>query len=217
MNSIEQEKNLIVMMMKLISQQFGDHTEIVLHDWSRGYEHSISAIENGQVTGRKVGECGSNLGLEILRGTKSGDINCNYVTRTKDGRVLRSSTLYLKNDAGEAIGALCINTDITDLLSLQETVGHMIPQGLITKESEEFFATDVDDLLNYMIGESLKLVNKPVADMSKEDKMRALCYLDEKGALLISKSGNKICQALEISKFTLYNYLDQIRDKPVLG
>ena len=217
MNSIEQEKILIASIMKLISQQFGDHTEIVLHDWSRGYEHSISAIENGHVTGRKIGECGSNLGLEILRGTKAGDINCNYVTRTKDGRVLRSSTLYLKNDAGEAVGALCINTDITDLLSLQETVGHMIPQGLITKESEEFFATDVDELLNYMIGESLKLVDKPVADMTKEDKMRALCYLDEKGALLISKSGNKICQALEISKFTLYNYLDQIREKPVLG
>ena len=47
--------------------------------------------------------------------------------------------------------------------------------------------------------------------MSKEDKMRALRFLDEKGALLITKSGTRICKFLGISKFTLYNYLDELR------
>ncbi len=52
-----------------------------------------------------------------------------------------------------------------------------------------------------------------MSEMTKEDKMQALRYLDRKGALLISKSSSKICQVLEISKFTLYNYLDEIRER----
>ena len=37
--------------------------------------------------------------------------------------------------------------------------------------------------------------------------------MDQKGALLITKSGPKICRYLGISKFTLYNYLDEIHSE----
>ena len=162
MKSINSENDLLKSIMKLIARQFGDKCEIVLHDWSEGYDKSIVAIENGHVSGRKVGDPGSNLGLEVMRGSSDGTSQYNYVTRTKDGKTLRSSSLYLTNDEGEKIGALCINFDISDILS-------------------------------------------------KEDKMRALRFLDEKGALLITKSGTRICKFLGISKFTLYNYLDELR------
>jgi len=35
--------------------------------------------------------------------------------------------------------------------------------------------------------------------------------LDKKGVFLITKAGERICDALSISKFTLYNYLDILR------
>jgi predicted transcriptional regulator YheO len=54
-------------------------------------------------------------------------------------------------------------------------------------------------------------VGKPVALMSKEDKVRAIGFLDESGAFLITKSGQKVCQYFGISKYTLYSYLDDIR------
>ena len=43
--------------------------------------------------------------------------------------------------------------------------------------------------------------------------MKVLRFLDDRGAFLISKSSTKICQILEISKFTLYNYLDEVRER----
>jgi predicted transcriptional regulator YheO len=46
--------------------------------------------------------------------------------------------------------------------------------------------------------------------MSKEDKIKVVEFLDKKGAFLITKSGDKVCRYLDISKFTLYNYLDEI-------
>ena len=79
------------------------------------------------------------------------------------------------------------------------------------KAREEHFATDVNDLLEYLLAESVRVIGKPVEDMTKEDKQKALKYLDEKGALLITKSGSKICKFFGISKFTMYNYLEEVR------
>ena len=55
--------------VNLIEQQFGRHCEVVLHDLSKPYDHTIIDIRNGHLTGRTIGDCGSNLGLEMIRGT----------------------------------------------------------------------------------------------------------------------------------------------------
>lgn len=50
-----------------------------------------------------------------------------------------------------------------------------------------------------------------VALMTKEEKVRAIRYLNDTGAFLITKSGPKVCKYFGISKYTLYNYLDEAR------
>ena len=44
--------------------------------------------------------------------------------------------------------------------------------------------------------------------MNKDDKVRASQFLNKSGALLITKSGDKIAKHFGISKYTLYSYLD---------
>lgn len=197
--------------MRLISQEFGKNCEVVLHDWEQNYDRTIVAIENGHVTGRKIGDCGSNLGLEVMRGTTDGSSQVNYVTKTKEDRLLRSSTLYIKDRDGKPLGALCINFDITDILAANEVLKDIAT--LEEGKEEEHFASDVNELLDYLLSQSEVIVGKKAGDMTKEDKMKALKYLDEKGALLITKSGSKICKYFGVSKFTLYNYLEEIREK----
>ncbi len=210
MKSIEEQLPLLRSIMTLIARQFGENCEVVLHDWSKGYEKSIIAIENGHVTNRKVGDCGSNLGLTVMSGVTDELSEFNYITKTKDGKTIRSSTIYLTDDSNKPIGALCINYDITDVVDMQDIVESLIMVN--NKEVNEIFANDVNELLDFLINESLEIVGKPVSEMNKEDKMKALKYLDEKGAFLITKSGKKICKYLDISNFTLYNYLDEIRN-----
>ena len=53
-----------------------------------------------------------------------------------------------------------------------------------------------------------ELVGKPVALMTKDDKVKAIRYLSKSGALMITKSGDKIAKHFGISKYTLYSYLD---------
>ena len=68
----------------------------------------------------------------------------------------------------------------------------------------------MNQLLDALLKKAQDEVGKPVAYMSREEKVRVVEYLDRKGAFLITRSGSRICSFLDISKFTLYSYLDEI-------
>ena len=64
------------------------------------------------------------------------------------------------------------------------------------------------NLLDHLIEESVALVGKPVPLMNKEDKVTAIQFLNDAGAFLITKSGDKVANYFGISKYTLYSYID---------
>lgn len=213
MESVKDELPLLASMMKGIAAQFGPNCEVVLHDLTKGYESTIVLIENGHVTNRKVGDCGSNLGLEVLRGqTDEGD-RYNYITQTVDGKVLRSSSIYLKNSKNEVIGSVCINLDISELMMAENAIKSLTMHN-VEEKVDEVFVSDVSELLDHLLKECQKEIGKPVSHMTKDEKKNAIGYLDEKGAFLVKKAGDKVCSFFGISKFTLYNYLDEIRSSP---
>ena len=90
---------------------------MVVHDLATNDpERSIVAIENGHVTGRKVGDGPSHVVLEALRGNPEQlHDHLSYLTRTKDGKILKSTTIYIRDDDGAPIGIFGINYDITHL------------------------------------------------------------------------------------------------------
>ncbi|MCD9025868.1 helix-turn-helix transcriptional regulator [Cohnella silvisoli] len=207
MESIQHEMAFFQSLVKGIAAQFGENCEVVLHDLTRPYESTIVAIENGHITGRKTGDPGTNLGLELLKGTVKDGNRFNYMTQTKDGRILRSTSLYIHDASGKPIGSLCMNFDITDLKMAEQSLKSLINFGT-NDEVKETFVSNVNDLLDTLIQQTQEIVGKPVALMSKEDKMKFISLLDEKGAFLIKKSGEKVCAYLNISKFSLYSYMD---------
>ena len=198
---------------KGIAQQFGPNCEVVVHDLiSNDAESSIVAIENGHVTGRKVGDGPSHVVLEALNSdrTKLKD-HVAYLTRTKDGKILKSSTIYVRDDDGEAIGIFAINYDITLMLAMEENLKQFTATDQDQREPERI-SRNVGDLLDELIEQSVKIVGKPVALMTKEDKVKAIQFLNETGAFLITKSGDKVCRFFGISKYTLYSYIDEAKE-----
>ena len=212
-----ESQRLLESVMKLIAAQFGPDCEVVLHDWSKDYESTIVAIENGHVSGRKVGDGGSNLGLEVMRGTTDGSTLLNYITQTQDGRMLRQSSPNMTDEKGNKLGALCINLDVTEYIMMQHRLSGVTLFPCVRpgeqEVSKEFFTNDVSELLDYLMKEGTEQLGKAPEEMTKEEKKQVISYLDQKGALLITKSGPKICRYLGISKFTLYNYLDEIHSE----
>lgn len=189
-----------------ITGHFGENCEVVIHDLTEDEEHTIIYIENGHVTGRKVGDGPSHIVLESLN-KKPEELKdrINYLTETEDGRILKSSTIYIRDNDNKVIGIFSINYDITNYIMMDYALKSLIGTN---DEKPEKIMKDVSGLLEDLIEQSVRLVNKPVSQMNREDKIKAVRFLQDKGAFLITKSGDKISKYFGISKFTLYNYID---------
>ncbi len=191
-----------------IAAQFGSDCEVVVHDLSRDPECSIVFIANGHVSGRKMGDGASTVVMEQLRtrDPEPKDHLC-YLTKTPDGKILKSSTVYIRDQDGKVSAILAINYDISRLL----VAGRAVQDLISTREeapAEPEKITNVSDLLDELIQQSVALVGKPAALMGKEDKVRAIQFLSQNGAFLITKSGDKVAKYFGISKYTLYSYID---------
>ena len=196
-----------------IARQFGKDCEVCIHDLSvKDLEHTIIFIINGHVSGRKIGDGASKVVLETLEAIEKGDIivdHLGYRTTTQDGRILKSSTVFLKDSTGKYRWVLGINYDVTALMNVDAAL-----QSITTVESHDSngdgqIPLNVNDLLDNLINESVKRIGKPPALMNKEEKIQAIQFLRDAGAFLITKSGDKVSNFYGISKFTLYSYIDQ--------
>ena len=83
-----------------ITSQFGNSCEVVIHDLTKkDLDRSIVYIENGHVSNRHTGDGPSGIVLETLRSDPATvKDRLAYLTRTDDGRILKSSTLYIRDD-----------------------------------------------------------------------------------------------------------------------
>lgn len=195
---------------KGVSMQFGSNCEVVIHDLSeKDSFSSIVAIENGHVSGRKIGDGPSHVVLEQLgqENDNAEDHHC-YLTRTKDGKILKSSSIYIRDASGKVQAIFGINFDVSALQMFEATLHEIISPDVKERKEPERITLSVSDLLDDLIRQADELIGKPVALMSKEDKVRAIRYLNRSGALMITKSGDKIAKHFAISKYTLYSYLD---------
>ena len=191
-----------------IAAQFGSNCEVAIHDLSRDPDRSIVFIANGHVSGRKVGDGASNVVMEQLRtqDPEPKDHLC-YLTKTPDGKILKSSTVYIRDRKGKVSAILAINYDISRLILMEEALHDLTSTGEeVPSEPERI--TNVSDLLDELIQQSVALVGKPAAVMNKEDKVKAIQFLSQNGAFLITKSGDKVAKYFGISKYTLYSYID---------
>ena len=199
---------------KAIAATFGGNCEVVVHDVSgKGNNSTIVAIENGHVTGRKVGDGASQVVLEqgLNADAQPVDRLC-YLTKTPDGKVLKSTTVFLRGKNGKVGAILGINYDISGLL-MAEAALHGLTATAEAERGEPQKIVNVNDLLDELIEQSVKLVGKPVALMNKDDKMKAIGFLSQSGAFLVTKSGDKIAKFFGISKYTLYSYIDKQEGK----
>ena len=206
----EQEMNTLKQIGKGVAEHFGSNCEVVIHEITdKSAYSSIVAIYNGHVTGRKIGDGPSHVVLEQLG--KAGDNppdHMNYLTRTPNGKILKSSSIYIRDESGNVSAIFCINFDISVYSMFSRTLNEMIEPEDMQQEEPERITLNVTDLLDDLLRQSVKLVGKPVPLMNKADKVKAIQFLNKNGALLITKSGDKIAKYFGISKYTLYSYLD---------
>ena len=210
MGYVSDNINLLSDIAKCIAMQFGESCEVVLHDLTLPYDQTIVAIWNGHVTGRKIGDGGTNAGLEILKGSTAPEDQYSYINTMPNGRILRSSSKYFRDEYGKVNGSLCINYDITEMIRCENTLRTLTSSEIPTiAKTPELFVGNVDELLEIMMKEAVYATGKTVGNLTKEEKVAIVHNLEDKGFFLIKKAAEKLADFLGLSRYSIYNYLNE--------
>lgn len=208
------EKSVLVPVLRGIAQTLGPWFEVVIHDL-KDPDHSLVFIE-GNVTGRQPGAPVTDLVLKVLRtyGDRAADI-IGYETRTRDGRRLRSSTMFLRDEAGRIRGCVCVNVDVSAFEQLMETLKQFTaaqaPPVRANEDAVETFPTDVSEVLALLVQRAVKGLGKPPASTDRAERVELVRALDRKGAFLIKGAVDYLASILGVSRYTVYAYLEEAR------
>lgn len=205
-------KNMIPL-VEGIASTFGRNCEVVLHD-VRNPESSIVAIANGHVTNRVVGGPMSEYGLADLKRGCFDSNKINYLKKTKDGRVLKSTSMYIKDDKENLIGFLCINFDISELTIIKNILNDFInvsENATIVAAEGSGQGDAIHDVLARIVDTTVEAMGKPVAFMTKEEKVHVVQSLEGQGVFQVKGAVDYVAKVLCVSRYTIYNYLDEIK------
>ncbi|MFF3201280.1 transcriptional regulator [Streptomyces sp. NPDC002962] len=193
-----------------IAATFGPVCEVVLHDYRRP-ERSVVAVA-GSVTGRTVGGAMSEIGMRVLaRGDDAVD-ELNYVTRTGAGRLLKSSTMVLRDSAGAVFGALCVNVDVTEVDRVQGLLAALAgAAGGRAETPVTTFGDDIESVVDALLDDRLRGQDQTWAGLDRPRRLALFRSLDERGVFAVRRAIEQVAARLGISRASAYSYLSQAR------
>jgi predicted transcriptional regulator YheO len=221
-NIVSENLKPYVSIAKMIGSSFGKNCEVILHDLAFPLK-SVVLVVNGHVTGREVGQAFDHLLSKVLSSKDfKDDYLANYQTVAKDGRLIKSSTALIRDGKNYLIGALCINYDISMALPVQNFIDDFLATKATIKRESEFSASTSDiidnttessesitettnDLIRRIIG------NVDIKSMKRKTRISLIRFMEEKGVFLIKGSIDTVADLMQISKVTVYSYLDVLK------
>jgi predicted transcriptional regulator YheO len=187
-------------------------TEVVVHDLSQP-QQSIKHIA-GDITHRKIGGPITDLVLKALH-QEGRDIRDrhNYKTTNSDGRVLKSTTVFIRNSIGDVVAAFCINFDITDFLNASYSleIFTSTENGINGPEKTETFAKSISETIDALLQQAILKIGKQPSSMTIEEKIALVKELETSGVFQIKGGIDQAALFMGVSKYTVYNYLKKIR------
>ncbi|ADG06295.1 helix-turn-helix transcriptional regulator [Kyrpidia tusciae] len=201
-------------LMETLGRLLGEDCEVVLHDFDHP-ERSIVAIINNRVTNRQVGDPISEYAWKVLRrGIEENEHAIVYRTYTKEGKRIRSTNVFLRDAGDRVVGCVSFNQDLSRLEWIRGWVDNFLRDDADSvDEVADEFAHDVMAILNKMVEQTIAGPGKEIHRLTKDEKLMIIEELDEKGAFLIKGAVDLIASQLGVSRYTIYNYLDEIRAK----
>lgn len=199
---------------KFMSKCYGENVEVVLHDLR---DVSCSSIEifNNHVSGREIGSPMSEFGLKILKEKLYEDKE--FITNSKGvvgGKILRSSTFFIKNSEEEIIGMVCVNVDVSVYLNIAYQMENMANFGLNLKDEKEIVAeVDFPNSVKEMINKALLEILKGKIswkEIDGEGKLDVIKKLNQKGIFDLRGGVSEVSEILKVSESTIYRYLSKI-------
>jgi predicted transcriptional regulator YheO len=195
---------------------FGERCEVVIHDFS-DMARSVVYIA-GNVTNRSVGAPITDLPFRLLKefGNKVPD-KTGYKNTAGNGKFLKCSTVFLRDQKGKVEGCLCINFNVTDFVFLStgfsdfSSLNQASDREAIFTPQEHYtksFAETMESVIDTAVAE----FGKVPATMDKAEKKDLIRKLDRAGVFMIKGSVDYLAKVFGASRYTVYNYLKEVRN-----
>ena len=191
-----------------VSALIGNHCEIVLHSLE-DLEHSAICIANGHNTNRQEGSPLTDLALKSLHNMKTDSVSKPYFTRIKNGGLMKSVTIAIRNKNQRIIGLLCININLD--VPLSQFIQALMPSNPMGETSSVNFASSVEELVSQTVEHTIEEVNADRLVANNNKNRQIVVSLYEKGIFDIKDAINLVADRLDISRHTVYLYIRQIK------
>ena len=209
-----------VPLVEFLGKALGSDYEIALHDLSGGkYSYSIVAIANGFNTGRAVGAPITGKALEFISDKiyEKEDYEVNYTGRVSSNIIMKSSTMFIKDDNEKLVGMLCINYNTA---RLSDTINKMLElfslppinkaaaagEGVSVHDpAAEYFTSSIENLIMSMLN-----VSTPRERLTQDEKIDIVRSLNQKGIFQIKGAVSEVATQLCTSEASIYRYLGRI-------
>lgn len=181
--------------------------EVAVHDL-RTPDQSIIAIHNGHVTGRKVGDGATELGRRRLQGEDIPDKMIGYANESPTGQKMKSSSLAIRNDDGELIGAICLNLDISFFNRFEKFIGQLTStyDDEHIENGEDFGKTTPREDIQDAIEELLIERGWTTRRLSNDEKRKVVEHLYRQGHFKKRGAVTIIADELSLVRSSVYNY-----------
>lgn len=211
-----------VKLTEFLGAALGPDYEVALHDLT-DKNQSIIAIANGYISGREVGAPLTNMALSVLKDESYEwqDYRLHYSGLSAAGNVLRSSTMFIKED-GKLIGMLCINFDDSRFQSFAQQVLTLChPNQFVQAQDQppegadlprpETFRNSTDAVTQDAIAHELGRLGVPADRLTSEERLQVISALEASGIFLLKGAVKDVAAGLGCSQASVYRYLSQIR------
>ncbi len=220
-------------LVDFLGQTLGPDYEVVLHDLSSS-NFAIAAIANEHISGRKTGGPLTDAAMHMLssRAYEKEDFLCNYKGMAENGHVLRSSTMFIRDERGKPIGLLCINFDDHRYQELQEKLVSIIHPGSFLEKTPaaslsapespdapaaktappitESFSMDIPALMQKMFDDATESLQTPIDRLNQYERRDIVEQLNEQGLFQLKGAVSFVARKFSCSNATIYRYLSEI-------
>ncbi len=218
-------------LVDFLGKTLGPDYEVVLQDLTNG-NNAIVAIANGHISGRRIGSPLTNAALQMLASKtyEDNDFVCNYKGITEKGRILRSSTMFLKDEDGRPFALLCINFDDSRYQELSQKLktlihpdnfGAALPRfdaplstGQETAPAHtsltENFSMDIPTLMQKIFDDCICGITTPIDRLNQYERKDVISRLNEQGLFQLKGAISFVAKKFSCSTATIYRYLSEI-------
>lgn len=212
------------LLVEFLGRMLGPDYEIALHDLSCK-QPSIVAIANGAISGRSIGAPLTNVAMQLIaeKAYLTHDWKMNYRGLAANGKVLRCSTLFLKDERGALIGLLCINFDDSRYRELSEKIFSLchpdeyaarnIAISATESAEQETFYNSISAATEDAFLAVTSNANIPTDRLTQAERLEIIQLLDTKGVFMLKGAIPMVAKRLSCSQASVYRYLSKIHQE----